>query len=129
MSHPKTLTWLLMLLAGAHAWAQVATEVPAPVPGAKPVTVDHIRIPGTALEGNLEGNAIALDVGDQDSLRGDTTKLHTRLDEYAIAHSFEVYSGTHTSAVADRFQNHVLPFFSGALSFKRLMAAMAVFRE
>jgi enterochelin esterase-like enzyme len=351
MSDPKTLTWLLMLLAGAHAWAEVATEVPAPVPGAKPVTVDHIRIHGTALEGNLEGNAvdrevfvflppeywknpqkrypvlyalhgysigaeqwtheihvpqtlegafakgarqmivvlpdaktlhngslysssvttgdfeqfiardlvkyidthyrtianrlsrglaghsmggygatrigmkhpdvfgslyimspcclaprqpgaeavelekavenskspaelaklpffsratlasaaawspnphspplyldlatkdgvprpdivakwaanaplafidqyianlrqyraIVLDVGDQDSLRVDTTKLHTTLDEYAIAHSFEVYSGTHTSAVADRFQNHVLPFFSGALCFK-----------
>ena len=26
--------------------------------------------------------------------------------------AFEVYHGTHTSAVADRFQNHVLPFFS-----------------
>ncbi|MGH7578120.1 MAG: esterase, partial [Longimicrobiales bacterium] len=29
-----------------------------------------------------------------------------------IAHDFEVYPGTHTSAVAVRFQNHVLPFFS-----------------
>ena len=25
---------------------------------------------------------------------------------------FEIYPGTHTSAVADRFQNHVMPFFS-----------------
>jgi enterochelin esterase-like enzyme len=61
--------------------------------------------------------AIALDVGDQDGLRVDTTKLHTALDEYAIPNSFEVYSGTHTSAVADRFQNHVVPFFSEALCF------------
>ena len=56
--------------------------------------------------------AIALDVGDQDRLRTDTGKLHDVLDLYGISNSFEVYSGTHTSAVADRFQNHVLPFFS-----------------
>ncbi|HLK21151.1 MAG TPA: alpha/beta fold hydrolase [Bryobacteraceae bacterium] len=63
--------------------------------------------------GNLrQYRAIALDVGDQDFLRTDTGKLHDVLDSYGIAHSFEVYSGTHTSAVADRFQNHVLPFFS-----------------
>lgn len=62
--------------------------------------------------------AIALDVGDQDSLRGDTEKLHQRLDEYGIANTFEVYPGTHTSAVADRIQNHVLKFFSEHLSFE-----------
>jgi S-formylglutathione hydrolase FrmB len=63
--------------------------------------------------GNLrQYRAIALDVGDQDRLRTDTGKLHDVLDLYGIANSFEVYSGTHTSAVADRFQNHVLPFFS-----------------
>jgi enterochelin esterase-like enzyme len=63
--------------------------------------------------GNLrQYKAIGIDVGDQDGLRGDTTKLHDVLDKYGIANSFEVYSGTHTSAVADRFQNHVMPFFS-----------------
>ena len=68
--------------------------------------------------GNLrQYRAIALDVGDQDGLRADTGKLHDVLDSYGIAHSFEVYSGTHTSAVADRFQNHVLPFFSKNLCF------------
>ena len=36
-----------------------------------------------------------------------------------IANSFEVYGGTHTSAVADRFQNHVLPFFSAHLCATR----------
>jgi enterochelin esterase-like enzyme len=61
--------------------------------------------------------AIAMDVGDQDGLRVDATKLHTILDNYGIASSFEVYSGTHTSAVADRFQNHVMPFFSKNLCF------------
>ena len=56
--------------------------------------------------------AIAIDVGDQDGLRIDAGKLHDALDKYGIANSFEVYSGTHTSRVADRFQNHVIPFFS-----------------
>jgi S-formylglutathione hydrolase FrmB len=62
--------------------------------------------------------AIAIDVGDQDGLRADTGKLHIVLDKYGIANSFEIYPGTHTSAVADRFQNHVLKFFSNNLNFK-----------
>jgi hypothetical protein len=63
--------------------------------------------------GNLKQyRAIAMDVGDQDGLRADATRLHELLDNYQVRNSFEVYSGTHTSAVADRFQNHVLPFFS-----------------
>jgi S-formylglutathione hydrolase FrmB len=62
--------------------------------------------------------AIALDVGDQDGLKADTVKLHDVLDKYGIANSFEVYAGTHTSKVADRFQNHVMPFFSQNLCFQ-----------
>ena len=63
--------------------------------------------------GNLrQYRAIAMDVGDQDGLRIDAGKLHDILDSYGIANSFEIYHGTHTSAVADRFQNHVMPFFS-----------------
>jgi enterochelin esterase-like enzyme len=61
--------------------------------------------------------AIAIDVGDQDGLKVDAGKLHDILDNYGIANNFEIYSGTHTSAVADRFQNHVLPFFSKNLCF------------
>jgi S-formylglutathione hydrolase FrmB len=62
--------------------------------------------------------AIAIDVGDQDGLRVDTAKLHDVLDQYGIANTFEVYSGTHTSDVAVRFQQHVMPFFSRTLSFE-----------
>ncbi len=63
--------------------------------------------------GNLrQYRAIAMDVGDKDGLRVDAGKLHDILDNYGIANSFEIYPGTHTSAVADRFQNHVMPFFS-----------------
>ncbi len=56
--------------------------------------------------------AIAIDIGDQDGLRFDTIKLHEVLDTYGIANSFEIYHGTHTSGLAVRFQNYVLPFFS-----------------
>ena len=62
--------------------------------------------------------AIAMDVGDQDGLRVDAGKLHGILDNYGVANSFEIYPGTHTSAVADRFQNHVMPFFSKNLCFQ-----------
>jgi hypothetical protein len=68
--------------------------------------------------GNLKQyRAIAMDVGDQDGLRIDAGKLHTIFDNYEIANTFEIYSGTHVSAVADRFQNHVLPFFNKNLCF------------
>lgn len=61
--------------------------------------------------------AIAMDVGDQDSLREVTAKFHDVLDRYHVANSFEVYSGTHTSNVAFRFQDSVIPFFSRSLVF------------
>ena len=68
--------------------------------------------------GNLrQYRAISIDVGDKDGLRVDTGNLHDVLDKYGIANSFEVYQGTHTSAVAMRFQNYVLPFFSKNLCF------------
>ncbi len=66
-----------------------------------------------------EYTAIAMDVGDQDGLRFDTEKLHAILDSYGIKNTFELYHGTHTSAVADRFQNHVIPFFSQNLCFAK----------
>jgi enterochelin esterase-like enzyme len=62
--------------------------------------------------------AISMDVGDQDGLRVDSGKLHDVLDKYGIRNSFEVYEGTHTSKVADRFQNHVVLFFSKNLCFQ-----------
>jgi enterochelin esterase-like enzyme len=62
-------------------------------------------------------NAIALDVGDQDGLKTDTGKLHEAMDAYGIVSSFKIYYGTHTSNVAFRFQDFVLPFFSKNLAF------------
>ena len=48
---------LATLLASTQLAAQVQTEVPPIVPGAKPVSTERIKIHGTALEGNLEGDA------------------------------------------------------------------------
>lgn len=63
--------------------------------------------------GNLrQYKAISIDVGDQDGLRVDAKKLHEILEIYGIPNAFEIYPGTHTSAVAVRFQNYVMPFFS-----------------
>lgn len=69
--------------------------------------------------GNLrQYRAIAIDVGDQDGLKGDAIKLHEALDRYGIANSFTVYPGTHTSDVAVRFQDFVMPFFGKMLETK-----------
>jgi enterochelin esterase-like enzyme len=68
--------------------------------------------------GNLRHyRAMAIDVGDQDGLKTDTQKLHDALDRYGVANTFEIYHGTHTSDVAFRFQDHVIPFFSQNLLF------------
>jgi enterochelin esterase-like enzyme len=60
-------------------------------------------------------SGIALDVGDQDGLRVDTARLQAALRQYGIDSTFEQYPGTHTSAVAVRFQNYVMPFFGKQL--------------
>ena len=63
--------------------------------------------------GNLrQYRAIGLEVGDKDPGVASMTKLHEVLDSYGIVNSFELYQGTHTSRVAFRFQEHVVPFFS-----------------
>ena len=63
LKFPITSAVLMSLaLAGATlSLGQVQTIVPDPVPGAKPLTVEHIKIHGAALEGNLEGDAVDRD--------------------------------------------------------------------
>src|SRR5271166_811487 len=55
------VTFTMVVAAGLRLAAQVQTQVPPVVPGAKPVTVEHIKIHGAALEGNLEGDAVDRD--------------------------------------------------------------------
>jgi hypothetical protein len=62
--------------------------------------------------------AIAMDVGDQDYLHKDASALRQRMEDLDIAISFQIYKGDHGNAVADRFQNHVLPFFGQNLLFE-----------
>ena len=63
--------------------------------------------------------AIAMDVGDEDGLRADAEMLHRRMSDFGVENSFEVYQGDHGNRVADRFQNHVLPFFGRVLPFQK----------
>ena len=51
----------LAVATGSRLTAQVQTIVPDVVPGAKPVTVEHIKIHSPAMEGNLEGEAVDRD--------------------------------------------------------------------
>jgi len=62
----KNLFRLIVLTTAAtlvpQLFAQVQTKVPPVAPNAKPVTVEHFKIHGAALEGNLEKNAVDRDV-------------------------------------------------------------------
>jgi hypothetical protein len=69
MTHPwspasrlAALAFGLSLAAVGVVAGQVKTNVPDPVAGAKPATVERIKIHGKALEGNLEGDAVDRDV-------------------------------------------------------------------
>ncbi len=53
---------LFAAVSASLCFAQVQTEIPPVVPGAKPATVEHIKIHGASLEGNLEGDAVDRDV-------------------------------------------------------------------
>jgi hypothetical protein len=44
------------------------------------------------------------------------------LTAYSIVHEFEIYPGTHTSDVAVRFQDHVMPFFGRMLAIDQKSA-------
>ena len=77
-----------------------------------PISMVHQYIPNMR-----QYTAIAFDVGDRDGLKADTKALSDTLTAYHVANTFELYDGDHVSGVADRFQNHVLPFFAKHLSF------------
>lgn len=58
----KTTYGTIFTALALAAVAQVKTEVPAVVPGAKPVAVEHIKVHGVALEGNLENDDVDREV-------------------------------------------------------------------
>src|SRR5215475_7783038 len=56
------MTLAITLVMAPWLGAQVGTEVPQVVPGTKPVTVEHLKVHGNSLDGNLEGDAADRDV-------------------------------------------------------------------
>jgi enterochelin esterase-like enzyme len=64
--------------------------------------------------GNLRRlKAIAFDAGDKDTAIAATVKtLDEMLNGYDLPHTFSIYEGTHTSAIAERVGKQTLPFFS-----------------
>lgn len=62
--------------------------------------------------------AIAMDVGDKDSLLGSNEAVHAELQRFGIQHSWEVYEGDHVNRITERFRSKLLPFFAEQLSTK-----------
>jgi len=63
--------------------------------------------------------ALAIDAGDRDEPIATTVRqLDALLNNYGLAHTYEIYSGDHVSGVAARLVTHTLPFFSKNLSFQ-----------
>ena len=59
--------------------------------------------------------AIALDVGDKDPFVTTNRQLADALTRLDVPHTIEVYDGDHGNRVRERFEAHVLPFFSRQL--------------
>jgi S-formylglutathione hydrolase len=71
--------------------------------------------------GNLKRlHAIAFDAGDKDTGIAATIKtLDEILNGYDLPHTFEIYDGTHTSAIPARIELKTMPFFSKNLAFAK----------
>jgi enterochelin esterase-like enzyme len=63
-------------------------------------------------------SGIGMDVGLQDGLSTSNERLAKRLEAYGIPASFETYEGDHVNRIAERVEQHVLPYFSQHLSFQ-----------
>jgi S-formylglutathione hydrolase FrmB len=64
-------------------------------------------------------NALAIDIGLQDSLITSNEVFVAGLKRFGIPHTYETYEGDHGNRVPERIEQHVLPFFSKNLSFKQ----------
>lgn len=56
--------------------------------------------------------AVTMDIGEQDGLIGANRTLSETMTRYGVEHTFETYEGDHVNRIAERFEQHVLPFFS-----------------
>ncbi len=63
--------------------------------------------------------ALAFDAGDEDrGIAKASRELDAVLDRYEIEHFFEIYQGDHLNRIAERIEQHALPFFSDKLRFE-----------
>lgn len=62
--------------------------------------------------------AIAMDVGDKDTLAPGLKVFDAALNNYKVPHFYEVYPGDHLNHIGDRIQMKVIPFFSKNLAFE-----------
>jgi S-formylglutathione hydrolase len=61
--------------------------------------------------------ALVIDSGDEDGFIAPTVRtMHAMLDEYGIAHGFEIYAGDHLNRIHERLEKKVLPFFGQHLA-------------
>lgn len=59
--------------------------------------------------------AIAMDVGDKDSLLSGNTAVRDEMRRYGVQVQWEVYDGDHGNRIAERFRTKLLPFFARQL--------------
>lgn len=62
--------------------------------------------------------AIQFDVGTEDGLLEQNRNLDRALSQADIEHSFVTYEGDHNNRIAERIEQHLLPFFSQHLEFE-----------
>ncbi|MBT2187978.1 alpha/beta hydrolase [Sphingobium nicotianae] len=62
--------------------------------------------------------AIAMDVGDKDTLLGSNQDMDRQLTRFGVTHKFETYDGDHMNHMPLRFRDFVLPFFAEHLATK-----------
>ncbi len=62
-------------------------------------------------------NAIAIDVGLQDTLLASIREMDQSLTRLQLKHTFETYEGDHSNHLKDRVEEKVMPFFTEHLAF------------
>ena len=62
---------------------------------------------------------IGMDVGTMDALMASNKQLSDELTAFGVKHSFQTYVGTHANRIAERMEDHVIPFFSKHLVFQK----------
>jgi S-formylglutathione hydrolase FrmB len=74
-------------------------------------------------------HAIAIDIGTKDGLLASNKELDQAMSRFGVPHTYGEYDGDHTNKVAERIEQHVLPFFSKNLSFGNKTSSTASTRH